>query len=148
MMNKCKLYRYDDNLGLIALYELKYKTTLNSNQKEGLIKTVVANIKENGNALLYCALQYLEMQKPEEAYKLLSSCLNDPKVTAKNEIVKFDLDSDGTYEYVMYAGGRSETSLSVGKIDGWYKVTSNGVKTHSITRNADGTFTLTPVEQN
>ena len=70
------------------------------------------------------------------------------KVTAKNEIVKFDLDKDGTYEYVMYAGGRSETSLSVGKIDGWYKVTSNGVKTHSITRNADGTFTLTPVEQN
>ena len=87
MMNKCKLYRYDDNLGLIALYELKYKTSLNSNQKEGLIKTVVANIKENGNALLYCALQYLEMQKPEEAYKLLSSCLNDPKVTAKNEMV-------------------------------------------------------------
>ena len=70
------------------------------------------------------------------------------KVTAKNEIVKFDLDNDGTYEYVMYAGGRSETSLSVGKIDGWYKVTSNGIKTHSITRNADGTFTLTPVEQN
>ena len=67
------------------------------------------------------------------------------KVTAKNEIVKFDLDGDGVYGYVTYAGGRSETSLSVGKIDGWYKVTSNGVKTHRITRNSDGTFTLTPV---
>ena len=67
------------------------------------------------------------------------------KVTAKNEIVKFDLDGDGVYDYVTYAGGRSETSLSVGKIEGWYKVTSNGVKTHRITRNSDGTFTLTPV---
>ena len=67
------------------------------------------------------------------------------KVTAKNEIVKFDLDGDGVYDYVTYAGGRSETSLGVGKIEGWYKVTSNGVKTHKITRNSDGTFTLTPV---
>ena len=67
------------------------------------------------------------------------------KVTAKNEIVKFDLDGDGVYDYVTYAGGRNETSLGVGKIEGWYKVTSNGVKTHRITRNSDGTFTLTPV---
>jgi len=67
-------------------------------------------------------------------------------VTKRNEIVKFDLDGDGVYDYVMYAGGRTETSLSVGKIDGWYKVTSAGVKTHSITRNSDGTFTVTPIE--
>lgn len=87
MMEKCKLYRYDDNLGMIALYELKYKTSLNSSQKEGLIKTVVTNVKENGNALLYCALQYLEMQKPNDAYQLLSRCMNDGKVTAKNEMV-------------------------------------------------------------
>lgn len=67
-------------------------------------------------------------------------------VTKKNEIVKFDLDGDGVYDYVMYAGGRTETSLGVGKINGWYKVTSAGVKTHSITRNSDGTFTVTPIE--
>jgi len=67
-------------------------------------------------------------------------------VTKKNEIVKFDLDGDGVLDYCMYAGGRSETALSVGKIDGWYKVTSAGVKTHIITRNADKTYTLTPVE--
>ena len=64
-------------------------------------------------------------------------------VTKKGEIVKIDLDGDGTLDYAMYYGGRSETSLSVGKIDGWYKVTSAGVKTHTITRNSDGTYTLT-----
>lgn len=87
MMKKCKLYRYDNNLGMIALYELKYKTNLTTNQKEALIKTVTTNVTENGNALLYCALQYLEMQNPTEAYKLLSYCLNDGKITAKNEMV-------------------------------------------------------------
>jgi hypothetical protein len=64
-------------------------------------------------------------------------------VTKKGEIVKIDLDGDGTLDYAMYYGGRSETSLSVGKINGWYKVTSAGVKTHTITRNSDGTYTLT-----
>jgi len=64
-------------------------------------------------------------------------------VTKKGEIVKIDLDGDGTLDYAMYAGGRPETSLSVGKIEGWYKVTSAGVKTHTITRNSDGTYTLT-----
>lgn len=66
-------------------------------------------------------------------------------VTKKGEIVKFDLNGDGVLDYIMYYGGRTETSLGVGKINGWYKVTSNGIKTHSITRNSDGTFTLTPV---
>lgn len=66
-------------------------------------------------------------------------------VTKKGEIVKIDLDGDGTFDYAMYYGGRSETSLSVGKINGWYKVTSAGVKTHTITRNSDGTYTLTPL---
>lgn len=66
--------------------------------------------------------------------------------TKKGEIVKFDIDEDGEYEFVMYDGGRNETALSVGKINGWYKVTSTGVKTHTITKGADGSFVLTPVE--
>lgn len=66
--------------------------------------------------------------------------------TCKGEIVKIDLDGDGEYDFAMYDGGRSETALSVGKIDGWYKVTSSGVKTHIITKDTDGTFVLTPVE--
>lgn len=67
-------------------------------------------------------------------------------VTKKGEIVKVDLDGDGTLDYAMYDGGRSETALAVGRIDGWYKVTSAGVKTHTITRNSDGTYTLTALE--
>lgn len=68
-------------------------------------------------------------------------------VTRKGEIIKIDLDGDDEYDYAMYYGGRSETSLGVGKIDGWYKVTSTGVKTHTITRNSDGTFSLTEITE-
>lgn len=66
--------------------------------------------------------------------------------TRKGEIVKIDLDGDGEYDFAMYDGARSQTALSVGKIDGWYKVTSSGVKTHTISKDTDGTFVLTPIE--
>lgn len=68
-------------------------------------------------------------------------------VTKKKEIVKIDLDGDGELDFAMYDGGRSETSLGVGKVDGWYKVTSDGTKTHIITRDVDKTFILTEIEQ-
>lgn len=66
--------------------------------------------------------------------------------TRKGEIVKIDLDGDGEYDFAMYDGERKETALRVGKIDGWYKVTSSGVKTHTISKDTDGTFVLTPIE--
>ena len=69
-------------------------------------------------------------------------------VTKEGEIVKIDLDGDGELDFAMYDGGRNETSLSVGKINGWYKVTSTGVKTHTIQRNSDGTYTLIELEEN
>lgn len=68
-------------------------------------------------------------------------------VTKKKEIVKIDLDGDGELDFAMYDGSRSETSLGVGKVDGWYKVTSDGTKTHIITRDVDKTFILTEIEQ-
>lgn len=68
-------------------------------------------------------------------------------VTRRGEIVKFDIDNNGEYDYFMYDGGRKETSLRIGKIDGWYKVTSTGEKTHSVVRNEDGSYTITELGQ-
>lgn len=67
-------------------------------------------------------------------------------VTAKNEIVKFDVDGNGEYELCMYAGGRESTTLAVGQINGWYLVTPDGTKTHVLKRNEDKvTYTITPL---
>lgn len=61
--------------------------------------------------------------------------------TKKGEVVKYDYDKDGNLDLLRYDGGRSETSLRPGKIDGWHVVDSAG--------NILGTFhgdTFTPVE--
>lgn len=47
-------------------------------------------------------------------------------VTRKGETVKFDYDNDGSLDLLRYDGGRSETALRPGKIDGWHVVDSEG----------------------
>lgn len=47
-------------------------------------------------------------------------------VTKKGEIIRFDYDGDGIYDLLRYDGGRAETSLSPGKIDGWHVVDTQG----------------------
>ena len=47
-------------------------------------------------------------------------------VTKKGEVVKFDYDNDGVLDLLRYDGGRTETALRPGKIDGWHVVDANG----------------------
>ena len=47
-------------------------------------------------------------------------------VTKKGETIKFDYDNDGVYDLLRYDGGRTETALSPGKIDGWHVVDAQG----------------------
>lgn len=47
-------------------------------------------------------------------------------VTKKGEVVKFDYDNDGVYDLLRYDGGKTETALRPGKIDGWHVVNAQG----------------------
>lgn len=47
-------------------------------------------------------------------------------VTKQGETVKFDYDNDGTLDLLRYDGGRTETALRPGKIDGWHVVDKDG----------------------
>ena len=63
-------------------------------------------------------------------------------VTKKHEVVKFDYDNDGTLDLLRYDGGRNETALKPGKIDGWHVVDKDG--------NILGTFyqgEFTPIQE-
>ena len=65
---------------------------------------------------------------------------------AKGQTVLYDVLKEGQLRYCRYDGGRSATSLSPGKIDGWVVLDSaNGTVTHRIVR-VDGENTLVPVE--
>lgn len=46
--------------------------------------------------------------------------------TNKGETVKFDYNNDGVLDLLRYDGGRSYTSLSPGRIEGWHVVDSEG----------------------
>ena len=47
-------------------------------------------------------------------------------VTKKGETVQYDCNGDGTMDLLRYDGGRSETALRPGKIDGWHVVNAQG----------------------
>lgn len=66
--------------------------------------------------------------------------------TAKGQTVLYDILKDGTMRYCRYDGGRSATSLSPGKIDGWVILESAGGRvTHTVGKDADGKIILIPV---
>jgi len=47
-------------------------------------------------------------------------------VTKKGETVQYDCNGDGVMDLLRYDGGRSETALRPGKIDGWHVVNAQG----------------------
>lgn len=66
--------------------------------------------------------------------------------TAKGQTVLYDILKDGNMRYCRYDGGRSATSLSPGKIDGWVILESAGGRvTHTVSKDADGKIILIPV---
>lgn len=67
---------------------------------------------------------------------------------AKGQTVLYDILKDGVMRYCRYDGGRSATSLSPGKIDGWVILASAGGEvTHTVGKDADGKIILIPVEE-
>lgn len=68
--------------------------------------------------------------------------------TAKGQTVLYDILKDGVMRYCRYDGGRSATSLSPGKIDGWVILASAGGEvTHTVGKDTDGKIILIPVEE-
>lgn len=67
--------------------------------------------------------------------------------TKQHEIVRYDVTGDGEYDLCRYDGGRSYTALSIGKIEGWHLLDRELNATHDITRDAEGGYVLTPIEQ-
>lgn len=67
--------------------------------------------------------------------------------TAKGQTVLYDILKDGIMRYCRYDGGRSATSLSPGKIDGWVILASaDGAVTHTVEKDENGAIILVPVE--
>ena len=83
-----------------------------------------------------------ELEHPVEQYVIWEPGYK----TQQHEIVRYDITGDGEYDLCQYNGGRSYTSLSIGKIEGWNMLDRELNITHVITRDADGGYVITPVE--
>ena len=67
---------------------------------------------------------------------------------AKGQTVLYDILKEGQMRYCRYDGGRSATSLSPGKIDGWVILASaGGAVTHTVEKDENGNIILVPVEE-
>ena len=67
--------------------------------------------------------------------------------TAKGQTVLYDIIKEGILRYCRYDGGRSATSLSPGKIEGWVILSgAGGSVTHRVEKDADGNIILVPVD--
>ena len=68
--------------------------------------------------------------------------------TAKGQTVLYDIIKEGQLRYCRYDGGRSATSLSPGKIDGWVILASaGGAVTHTVEKDENGNIILVPVAE-
>jgi hypothetical protein len=68
--------------------------------------------------------------------------------TAQGQTVLYDILKDGVMRYCRYDGGRSATSLSPGKIEGWVILASAGGEiTHTVEKDENGTIILVPVNK-
>lgn len=83
-----------------------------------------------------------DLEHPTDIYPVWHSGY----ITKKGEIVRFDVSGDGELDLCRYDGGRNETSLSIGKIEGWHLLDRELNPTHDITRDADGGYVLTPID--
>lgn len=67
---------------------------------------------------------------------------------AKGQTVLYDILKEGQLRYCRYDGGRSATSLSPGKIEGWVILESaGGAVTHRVEKDEDGNIILVPVNE-
>lgn len=109
-----------------------------------LLEMAAENAKDSAQFDLYETISDLSRRVDALESKGVTVWTSATNITARGQIRLYDIDGDGTLDYVRYDGGRSSTSLSPGKIEGWVKLDASGNVTHKIVR-VDGRITLEPI---
>ena len=151
----------------MTVYEI-YKNVINSgdfvlSSMEEKIETVFAQDRINAEERVELLTLASEMAKPEKQVDIIAKLAElEARIAvvegsgvvvwtygmsvSKGQTVLYDVLNDGQLRYCRYDGGRTATSLSPGKIEGWVVLASvNGAVTHKIVR-VDSVNTLVPVE--
>ena len=128
LYQQCILYRYDYRTGMIALYKLKYLKGITQDQRERLIDIVLQNVVNDGNALLYAALECIEsLNNVEKGFNIMRQILINEDTSAHNEVILAAAAYSVTVQnVVMYADILVDTSVNV-NVGGFFGASTNCV---------------------
>ena len=79
--------------------------------------------------------------EPEPSYPVWTAGMT----VNRGDVVLCDVTGDGELDRCQYNGGRSYTSLSIGKINGWQLLDSELNPTHDVSKDSAGNYVLTPI---
>lgn len=122
-------------------------TRITTDQRDELLALAAEYAKDEFQVDILGKLAELEarvydLEHPTDIYPVWQQ----GQISERGVVYRYDVTGDGELDLVRYDGGRTSTSLSIGKIEGWHLLNRELEPTHNITRNADGTYTLTPIE--
>jgi len=120
---------------------------ITTDQRDELRTLAAESARESAQVDVLAKLRELEerifaLEFPTEQYVIWTAGYQ----TKQHEIVRYDVTGDGEYDLCQYNGGREYTALSIGKIEGWNMLDRTLNPTHTITRDADGGYVLTPID--
>ena len=121
---------------------------LSEQDRDELMQLAADNARDDKQVDYVAKLADLErrvfaLEHPEPEYPIWEPGY----VTKQHEIVRFDVTGDGELDLCRYDGGRAETALSIGKIDGWHLLDENLENVATITRDASGGYIITPINE-
>jgi len=119
---------------------------ITTDQRDELRTLAAESARESAQVDVLAKLRELEerifaIEHPTDQYVIWTAGYQ----TKQHEIVRYDVTGDGQLDLCQYNGGREYTALSIGKIEGWQMLDRTLNPTHTITRDADGGFVLTPI---
>ena len=119
---------------------------LNSDQRAELKKLAAENASDYSQIDIISKIADFEtriynLEHPTDIYPIWTPGY----VTSKGEIVRYDVTGDSELDLCRYDGGRASTSLSIGKIDGWHLLDRELNNVADISRDADGGYIITPI---
>jgi len=119
---------------------------ITTDQRDELRTLAAESARESAQVDVLAKLRELEgrifeLEHPTDQYVIWTAGYQ----TKQHEIVRYDVTGDGEYDLCQYNGGREYTALSIGKIEGWNLLDRTLNPTHTITRDADGGYVLTPI---
>ena len=122
-------------------------TRITTDQRDELLVLAAECAKDEWQVDVLGKLAELEarvydLEHPTDIYPIWQQ----GQISERGVVYRYDVTGDGNLDLCRYDGGRTSTSLSIGKIEGWHLLNRELENVATISRDADGGYVITPIE--